>query len=230
MNNYWKVKKLSENNTFGRKIEHPSFGMISIVRGTCSESMNLFGSSIKQRSFVQIDIHRAKLFRGLNQDNVFQDGIPLISIMLSPSQFADMITSLNSGGTPCTISFVEGHKVSEPLLESKRVQFDTEFEEHMEKIASDTNEYYVKIKEILSKPNIGKHDKEEVLKQIGFIKQEIASNIPFIKKEFSEQMDMTVVEAKKEFDSFVEDKIRRIGIEKSKNNLVLEHKELVKEK
>jgi len=110
-----------------QKILHPSFGMISISRGSSSESMNLFGSSIRQRSFIQIEIHKASLRRNLHNDFIFPEGIPIISIYLSPSQFADAITSLNTEGTPCTIDFMDGHKIPEPKLESKRVQFDDEF-------------------------------------------------------------------------------------------------------
>jgi hypothetical protein len=202
-----------------KEIRHPSFGMMSIAKGVCSESMNLFGSSIKQRSFIQIQIHQAVLIRDLSRDWVLQEGLPIVSLYLSPSQFADAITSLNTKGTPCTINFMNGKSVLQSSLENKRVQFDTEFEKQMKKVSSDANRYYTKINEILSKPSIGKHDREEILKQIGFLKQEIASNIPFIKKQFTEQMDKTVVEAKNEVTSFLEEKLKRLGLEGFKKEL-----------
>jgi hypothetical protein len=36
-------------------IQHPSFGTVSISRGTCSESMNLFGSSLKRISKTSVE-------------------------------------------------------------------------------------------------------------------------------------------------------------------------------
>jgi len=216
-----------------KEIRHPSFGVINISRGVCSEKMNLFGSSIQQRTFIRIDISKAILMRDLSRDWIMSDhGVPIVSVYLSPSQFADAITSLNQGeGTPCTISWMDGHEVKEAQLESKRVQFDTEFEDHMKEIVSTNNRFYTKIAEILAKPSIGKHDKAEILKQLDQLKMQIESNVPFIKRQFSEQMDETVVEAKNEITAFIEDKIKKLGLEGYKKELQksLEFKEEKKE-
>lgn len=204
-----------------KEIRHPSFGVINISRGVCSEKMNLFGSSIQQRTFIRVDISKAILMRDLNRDWIMPDHeVPIVSVYLSPSQFADAITSLNQGeGTPCTISFMNGHEVKEPILESKRVQFDTEFEEHMKEVTSNTNRFYTEIGRILNKPSIGKHDRAEIMKQLDQLKMQIESNIPFIKRQFSEQMDKTVVEAKNEITAFIEDKIKKLGLEGVKKEL-----------
>jgi len=204
-----------------KEIKHPSFGVINISRGVCSEKMNLFGSSIQQRTFIKVDISKAILMRDLSRDWIMSDHeVPIVSVYLSPSQFADAITSLNQGkGTPCTINFVEGHEVKEAQLESKRVQFDDEFEDKMKEVISDTNKFYIKISEILSKPSIGKRDKAEILKQLDQLRMQIKSNIPFIKRQFSEQMDQTVVEAKNEVSTFLEDTIKKLGLEEYKKEL-----------
>jgi hypothetical protein len=204
-----------------KEIRHPSFGVINISRGVCSKKMNLFGSSIQQRTFMRIDISKAVLVRNLSRDLIMSDhSVPIISIYLSPSQFADAITSLNQGeGTPCTINFIDGHEIKEPILESKRVQFDTEFEDKMKEVMSSTNEFYTKIEIILAKPSIGKHDKELIMKQLDQLKMQVESNVPFIKRQFTEQMDETVVEAKNEITAFIEDKIKKLGLEGYKKEL-----------
>ena len=215
----------------GEKSEHPSFGIISISRGTCSSKMNLFGSSIQQRAFIQMEIHQATLYRNLNEDYVHPKGIPIVAVYMSPTQFANAITSLNSQGTPCTIHFKDGKHVDEPKLESKRVQFDAAFEEKMRKIASSTNEYYTAISKILAQPNIGKHARQEILKQLNLLKMQIESNIPFMKKQFTRQMNRTVLEAKNEFDAHMESRIKRLGLEKFTKELkALEHKKFGEEK
>jgi hypothetical protein len=221
INNQWfKLEGLKEViwRTEPDKISHPSFGTINFNRVSCSEHMNLFGSSIKQSHVIQLEIHHAVIQRDLQQDNIYSKGL-IVSAYLSPSQFADAITSLNSESVPCTINFVDGHQVPEPLFENKRVQFDAEFEEKMNEIVSDTNRYYKKIAEILSKPNLGKHDREEILKQIDGIKMQIGNNIPFIKEQFTLQMDETVVEAKNQITAFLDDKLKRLGLEKHKEEL-----------
>jgi hypothetical protein len=203
-----------------KEIRHPSFGVINISRGVCSQKMNLFGSSIQQRTYIQLEIHKAVLTRNFTRDWIMADGLPIISVYLSPSQFADAITSLNQGeGTPCTITFVDGHEVKEPHLESKRVQFDTEFEETMKEVTDSTSEFYTKIEAILSKPSIGKRARELIMKQIDALKMQIESSIPFIKREFTGQMDKTVVEAKNEISAFLEDKIKTLGLEGYKKEL-----------
>lgn len=204
-----------------KEIRHSSFGVINISRGVCSEKMNLFGSSIQQRTFIRVDISKAILMRDLNRDWIMPDHeVPIVSVYLSPSQFADAITSLNQGeGTPCTINFMEGHSVPEPEIENKRVQFDAEFEEHMKEVTSNTNRFYTEIGRILNKPSIGKHDRAEIMKQLDQLKMQIESNIPFIKRQFSEQMDKTVVEAKNEITAFIEDKIKKLGLEGVKKEL-----------
>lgn len=203
-----------------KDIRHPSFGVINVSRGVCSERMNLFGSSIQQKTFIQLSISKAVLARHSTRDWIRSEGVPIVSIYLSPSQFADAITSLNQGeGTPCTITFVDGHGVKEPTLESKRVQFDADFEDLMKEVTDPTSEFYSKIEYILSKPSIGKHDRELILKQIDGLKMQIESNVPFMKKEWSEQLDKTVVEAKNEISAFLEDKIKTLGLEGYKKEI-----------
>jgi hypothetical protein len=144
---------------------------------------------------------------------------------MSPSQFADAITSFNTTGVPCTIEWFNGGHIEEPPYVNKRVQFDEEFEKKMRDITSDSNEFIVKIQEILGKPNIGKHDREEILKQLSMLKMQIESNVPFIKESFSEQMDQTVIEAKNEVTHLIEEKLKALGLEKYKKDFALEFKE-----
>jgi hypothetical protein len=140
---------------------------------------------------------------------------------MSTSQFADAITSLNQGeGVPCTITVLAGKKVPEPSYTNKRVLFDKEFEHQMAKITSDTNKFYSEIGRILAKPNIGKGDREAIMEQIRLLRQELDKNVPFIKTQFTEQMDQTVTEAKGEFESFMDNKIRTMGLEGFKKELM----------
>ena len=71
-----------------KDIRHPSFGVINVSRGVCSERMNLFGSSIQQRTYIQLSISKAVLTRHSTRDWIRSEGVPIVSIYLSPSQFA----------------------------------------------------------------------------------------------------------------------------------------------
>ena len=201
------------------RIDHKSFGMISFSRVSSSASVSLFGSSILHSHFIQLEIHSASLKRSLHRDFIFERK-KLFSVYLSPTQFAVAITTMNTSGVPCTIAFANGRSVKGTAIKSKRVQFDDEFTKFADNIASANNRFYERINEILDKKHIGKRDRAEILKQLDLLKMQIASNMPFIKKRFTEQMDRTVLEAKNEFDAFLEDKIMRVGLEGFKKELL----------
>ena len=219
-----------------KTIKHPSFGLIAFDRGTYAESLDgtghdrpLFGSSILHNSFISVTIRRAQLERRLNNDSIMaDDSLPIIEIEMSTTQFADAITSLNQGeGTPCTIKMINRKKVSEPPFQNKRIQFDAEFETEMRNVASDTNKFYTNISQILDKPSIGKHDREEIMAQLGLLRQELSANMPFIKKQFTEQMDQTVLEAKNDVEAFLEGKVRKLGLEGFTKELMLLRKDTI---
>jgi hypothetical protein len=208
----------------GVNTSNPAFGMISISRGHASGRMPLFGSSIKQRNFIQITITMAILHRDLNYDSYFPQET-IVNLYLSPSQFADAITSFNTGGVPCTLEWYNGQHIPDPPFENRRIQFDDEFAKHMEETISENNKYIVEIQKILSKPSIGKKDREEIEKQLDMMRAQISSTLPFIKRQFTEQMDQTVNEAKQEFNQHIEGQLKTLGLEKLKDKLSLEFKE-----
>ena len=193
------------------EVRHESFGTISFSKVQSSHNQNLFGSSIPHRHFIMLEIRQAILKRDLHRDWIFGDRV-LLRVDMSLTQFADVITSLNTSEVPCTICFFNGKSIESKPIENKRMQIDREFAEFADEIASEENEYYKKIETILRKPNIGKHDRVEIMKQLDLSKMQIASNMPFVKKRFTEEMDNTVLEAKNEFSAFVDDKIRMAGL------------------
>ena len=201
------------------RVEHPSFGLIGFSRVNSTPSVNLFGSSILHRSFIQLEIHSAVLERSHHRDWIFEKNL-LFSVNLSTTQFAEAITSMNRSGIPCTISFMDGHRVKETEVESKRFQFDKEFERYATMLASKNNEFCSKIGEILSKKYIGLKDRDEILKQLDLLQMQIVSNIPFLKKEFTAQMDKTVVEAKNDFEAFIDIKLKSVGLLKFKEEVL----------
>jgi len=210
------------------RIEHKSFGMISFTRVSSLGRFLLFGSSIRHRNCIRLDIHNAHLKRDLYQDWI-HEGKLLLSVEMSFTQFAEAITSMNRQGIPCTVTFANEKRIEGIEIKNKRVQIDEEFEKFAEEIASGNNEFYQKIGDILNKKHIGKRDRVEIKKQLDLLKMQIASNIPFIKTQFSEQMDKTVLEAKNEFDAFVENKIKRVGLIGFKKELLALTEKMIQE-
>lgn len=198
-----------------RKTEaHESYGMIGVVRGQSTNPQNLFGSSIQHRSTISIVIHSAEHVRDLSTD-WYHAQRQLIEVEMSQAQFAEMITSPNIGdGVPCTIRRIDGKLMEEPPFESKKDIFNREFQEQMQKIVDEDTPYMQEALEILNnKSSITKGDRETIKSAISMLLQEVKSNLGFTYKQFQEQMDKTVQEAKAEVESFVETKVRSLGVD-----------------
>lgn len=58
----------------GERYQHPAYGTISLMKGTCGqEGMELFGSDLNHRSVLTITLSTAHLDRHLNRDWVHSE-------------------------------------------------------------------------------------------------------------------------------------------------------------
>lgn len=87
---------MNENNTQ----THESFGTIQFSRcqGT---TRTLFGSSIKHHNTITCKISNCELERKLNTD-WFHPTSTILEFEMSNTQFADMLTNMNSNSVPIT--------------------------------------------------------------------------------------------------------------------------------
>ena len=172
---------------------HESYGLLSFSRCQGSEQP-LFGSSINHTNFITLEIKEGEQVRNLHTEWV-HDRRTLLRAMMSSSQFADAITTLNSGvGVPITLEYVHGDEKpyrERPPEVHTRAKFEAEIGETVSELVRRLN----KLEDNLTR----KRDKEEVK----VIKQHLRSNLPFLEKQFARQMDKTVTEAKAEVEAFI---------------------------
>lgn len=84
---------------------HESYGLAQFSR-IGGKSGKLFGSSIEHQHFIELTISRASRSRQFQHDHYMPDQ-ELISVFMSPTQFAELLTSLNVGtGVPVTIKHI----------------------------------------------------------------------------------------------------------------------------
>lgn len=198
--------------------EHPSYGTIAFRRAYYGDSIPLFGSSIKHREVISLEITEAQLCRNYSEDSILPKN-RIVRVEMSASQFAEAITSLNTTAVPCTITYKNGGGVEPCPYKSKRQQFEDEFSDIVEESKGEFKEFQNYMKELLDgKKNIGKGDREEILKRISVLEGKIFSNQEFVYTQFNRQMDKTVKEAKGEIEAFCQAK----SIESSKHILELE--------
>ena len=76
--------------------------MLSFHRTRSSHASALFGSSIKHKDTIRLEISHGELERGLNHD-WYHANKCIVECEMSQSQFAEAITSMNMGdGVPVT--------------------------------------------------------------------------------------------------------------------------------
>ena len=90
------------NNNANERIitTHESYGTIQFFKGQCS-TRTLFGSSIKHNDIILCRISNAEQQRYLNKDWIH----PISTVLefeMSQTQFAEMLTNMNSSGAPIT--------------------------------------------------------------------------------------------------------------------------------
>ena len=196
-------------------IHTPKHESFAVIRGSRrnSRGTSLFGSGIQHNQTITITICNATHTRSLNNDSIY-GGKEIIEVELSENQFAQFITSMNNGGgIPCTIRHMNGKRMSDPPFLTKQEMFEGEFQNDMDNYTLDLEKTWNDVEAVLSKPSIGKGDKELIAKGVQKLISMINSNLPFVRKQFREQMDDVVNDAKVQIEAFAENVIRTKGLE-----------------
>lgn len=212
------------------KERHESYGIVSISRGSSSQAQPLFGSPIKHTNIITIEVRRANKETRFGTDYVYEDGrLPLISIDLSPAQFADLITTPNTSGTACTLRYVEGRNMERtPEPESIQIKAET----NMADVHTDIIARLRALEQKISDSNIGKRLKEELCGDADVIKRHLESNVPFAVDCFNREVGKVMTAAKAEIEAAVQHKITVLGNQAlvqqiNEGRTVIEHKPLI---
>lgn len=198
-----------------RKESHESYGMLRIGRMS-GHDKSLFGSSIQHHNTIWLSIHPGVVERSLYHDHHYAKRQAYIEVEMSQSQFAEAITSMNTGsGVPVTVRRINGESIDETPFTSKRLQFEQEFKQKMERLESRLSRLTEKTEDVLAnKKSLTKNDRKAILNELTSLKTDLSSNLPFIATSFNEQMDKTTQEAKAEVEAFTINKLNQLGMEK----------------
>ncbi|KKN59272.1 hypothetical protein LCGC14_0543710 [marine sediment metagenome] len=188
----------------GDDYSHPSYGMISFSRGQGSDA-TLFGSSIKHHNTIRVTISHAERHMDNGTEHIF-DRARIVEAIMSPTQFADAITGMNTSGVPITLQWTAGKgHIDSPEFINKREGFEKEFTERVRGIKDKMSETIEKAKDKKA-PRWLVHDLE-------ITKGWFESNIPYLAEQFDEQMDKSVTEAKAEIEAYVSAIIHQTGLQ-----------------
>jgi len=201
--------------------EHPSYAMLSVCKVTHGGNKALYGSSIKHSNTIRLSIRGSKMERSLGRDWFYGSGKDHIEVEMSYSQFAEAITSMNCGdGVPVTLRYLNGGQIEDCPFIDKRQQFERELNADIQGGAESIDRTITSIADLFnSKKSFSKADKDSVLNMLANIQRSYKDRVPFLYSSFNEQMDKTVLEAKGEVESFIQNKISGIAMNALQNNL-----------
>lgn len=190
---------------------HPSYGMIRIAQAQGSESA-LFGSSIKHSRTISITISQGALMRDLNADHFLENG-QILRIELSPTQFADAITSIGSA-VPCTLKWRESvGQIEYPEYENKKETFRKEFDKIVDDSYTKCETLIKQVQELFQKKSLNKSDKTLIINDLTQLSMLIHSHSKFIAKQFDKQMEKSVSESKGEIEAFFNSMLHNITMQ-----------------
>lgn len=188
---------------------HSSYGMLDIYRSSGSPQ-TLFGSSIEHGHTITFRITGGSKVRDLSRFWYHQEE-PIVEIEMSPTQFIDAITNMNTSGVPCTIRSVGGVRREPPPKLSIKKLVEKEFERDLHDIMDNGMKALTALKDSLESRNLKRSDVREAINKMDSILRDIKSNLPFVNASFKKQMDKTITEAKGEIEAAFTNKIHSLG-------------------
>lgn len=184
------------SNTESNKLRPDALIQLSRVNGTT----NLFGSEFEHPGYVALRICEARSNRSLSE-TTYSQGRQYIEVHLSYAQFAEAITTLNSGiGTTCTLYRLNGvyaEKV-EPIKEEDifRAEVSTTLEEF--------NSQLNYLQSEVDAASLSKAQRLVLNNRISSLRRIYTEKLPFIKDMFEEYVSKVTSKAKQDLFNWFE--------------------------
>ena len=197
----------------GKKYTHPSYGMVRIARQSGGSSTPLFGAEIESNSQICIEISEGDVTQNLGR-NWYHAKNTICEVIMSPVQYAELISNPNTQGMPCTIKYTESKgTIVYKGIETQTHYVENRLEERVCKLKEDIENVHGLAKTILDKKTpLNKSEKGEVLGLISKLVTEFNSNLPFYEECFKENLNKQKSEAKVEVESYLAHAINQVGL------------------
>lgn len=200
-------------------IVHPSYAMASFSRVHSGAPNKFFASDVDCQSWIELSIKKAcEHYRNGEKypSAHFSGHGEYIRVAFTPSQFAELLTTLNVGdGSPCTIKRLDNKCVedipdnfSPNSLDYQKQLYKDSMEEFNGQVKESANE----VNELLKKKTLSKADKEKIKNVFSYISTQINSNMPYFFDIFKETTDKIVNHAKSEIDATLQHCIVDAGV------------------
>lgn len=194
---------------------HEADALLRIAR--VQGSMNLFGSPIRPLHFITLEVNQAERHQGLGHTRYYP-GKLVLEIAMSEVQFAEAITTLNSGvGTPCTLRYSRsGEELTRfeepPAQESSASLTREEFHRDMKAKLGDLKRAQEKVSEMLVNAKVSDKRRAEIEDVLGKFMRLYEDSAPFMMKQFEANTEQSVAAAKAEIGAHADFVLRQAGI------------------
>ncbi len=203
------------SNVFGEEETHPCYGQISVSK--YQGDSEFFGSNVTHHGGIIIEVCKASYNRHLSHDWTHSEET-LVEVRLSPLQFAELITTgMNTQGVPCTIYRDHNGRVEQANFTDSIEQFGNEYNEDVENQIASIKDAMAMVETALSAKSVKKSDLKSIHAKLSAMHTDIKSNMPYVKKCFTEHVQKSVLEAKTSVESFIDAKVRSLGIKSLKD-------------
>jgi hypothetical protein len=198
--------------------KHPAYGSIGIHR-VQSTGMVLYDSPIPHQHYITITIKHAEDHRGLHHNRHYPSG-HILEVSMSEAQFAQAITSMNTTGTPCTLTRMwdresDEYKLVErlKLVRPDRETFEAEVKEATAKVHTQVKDAQDALAEIMKRGGtVRKGDLKKLQELLYHAEQDVRANLPFIQESFYEAMEGVTAKVKTEIVATAEAVVRARGL------------------
>lgn len=193
-------KKVGVLGTPEIEYEHPAAVMVGFSRGY-GTGQKLFGSSIKHRTSITLRIVEGYQKRMLNGDWFGGQGKTLLEVELSPMQFSELLTTMNSGsGVTGTLRYYNGKTYEFPGFPTAAEHFKKEVGESFKVAIGSVRKAVEAVQSLAAGPRVTKSMIRDAVREVEAIEKNITEHLPFVLDQFREEMERSVAEAKAAID------------------------------
>ena len=203
---------------FDRPYKPACAGMLRWSRIHSSHGHALFGSRVRHREMIQVTLTEGEEHRNLGGDWHFGGGRIISEILMSPMQWADFISTPNSGsGVPVTLDLNrEGDLVQHaaPTFETESDRMEADYRGELEGLKTALKAMEALEAEVGDgRGTMTKADRKRVSGAMSTVRRTLDDSIPFLMTCFAENMEKTVTEAKASVEAHVHRLITETGLE-----------------
>lgn len=207
----------------GSVYSHPSYGQASFSR-VSGDRGKLYGSKVESGNTIELTVSTSKCRQDLGRD-WYYDEEQLIKVIFTQTQFAELLTNMNTSGVPCTISYREA------LGHIEFAEMPRELEHIKEEIQRKKDSQKDELKSLQNEANalltksgtLKKSEKERLIKINQQMVNLSSSSLPFYAKSAEKTIEKATQEAKAEIEAFNLHAVTSFGLKAIEDIDVVKH-------